>query len=160
MPRTTPQTWIRAWAPAVIWAWVIWQLGSDGLNETDTRSLLGQWLERFLPPLSAENLASLVWFLRTLAHPAIYALLALLCWRAARLTFELSARQIGLFGILPVLLLAICDESRQAASQMRSGTWNDVFLDLAGGALTLIALGVWEARRGQPLFVRPPTAAE
>ncbi|MFP6639614.1 MAG: VanZ family protein [Myxococcota bacterium] len=152
MSRPRIKAWISAWAPPVIWATVIWQLGTDGLSETHTRSLVGRLLDWVLPGLTAENLASLVWLLRTLAHPAVYGLLALLCWRAASLTFEVSHRGRTFFGLIPVVLLALSDEWRQGSSQLRSGAWGDVLLDLAGGGLAVLALGWWEAQRGQRLF--------
>lgn len=152
MPRPQIKTWISAWGPPAIWAAVIWQLGSDGFSEPDTRSLLGPLLEWILPWLTPEHLASLVWLLRVLAHPTVYALLALLCWRGATLTFEVSRRGRSLFGLVIVVLLALGDESRQAASQIRSGALADVLLDLAGGGLATLALVRLEARRGKSVF--------
>ena len=152
MSRPRIKAWISAWAPPVIWATVIWQLGTAGLSETHTRSLVGRLLDWVLPGLTAENLASLVWVLRKLAHPAVYGLLALLCWRGASLSFQVSRLGRGFFGLVPVMLLSLSDEWRQASSLVRSGAWGDVLLDLAGGALAVLALGGWEARRGQRLF--------
>ena len=152
MSRPRIKTWISAWAPPVIWAAVIWQLGTDGLSETHTRSLVGRLLDWVLPGLTDENLASLVWLLRKLAHAVVYGLLALLCWRGASLTFEVSRWGHTFFGLIPVVLLALSDEWRQGSSQVRSGAWGDVLLDLAGGALAVLALVWWEAQRGQGLF--------
>ena len=144
--------WFSAWAPPLFWGAVIWHLGSDGFSESDTRGLFDSLFSRLLPWLSAEDLTRTAWLLRKLAHPTVYGLLALLCWRAASLTLDGHRMSRPLWALLPVGLLAVADESTQAFSQSRSGALGDVLLDVAGGLAVVVAIGRLEVLRDAPLF--------
>jgi hypothetical protein len=152
LQRKPVRTWLSAWLPTLIWGAVIWQLGSDGFSETQTRSFLRPRLEWLLPWLSPEALDGLIWTLRKAAHPSVYALLALLCWRGVDLSLDLKGLGRRWFLLTPVLGLALADESRQAGSALRSGATEDVILDLLGGILMLAVLGRLAVHWKSPLF--------
>jgi len=145
-------TWLSAWLPPLVWGAIIWQLGSDGFSEAQTRSFIRPPLEWLLPWLSPEALDGLIWTLRKAAHPSVYALLALLCWRGVDLSLDLKGQGKRWLLLIPVLGLAMADESRQVGSAVRSGATGDVILDLLGGFLTLAVLGRLAAHWKSPLF--------
>ena len=152
MQRTPIRTWLSAWLPPLVWGAIIWQLGSDGFSEDQTRGFLHPLLERLLPWLNPEALQGLIWTLRKAAPPSIYALLALLCWRGIDLSLDLKWRGKRWLVLTPVLALALADESRQTASSVRSGATGDVVLDLLGGILMVTVLGRLAVHWRSPLF--------
>ena len=152
MRAISPWIWLSAWGPPLAWGILIWQLGSDGFSESETRGFLGPLIEQFLPWFDAEHREALAWWVRKSAHPSIYAVLALLSWRGIDLTLDVGrwARRLGV--LAPVVGLALGDEARQAFSSVRSGSMIDVLLDLGGGVLALILLEKLMTTRGQRLF--------
>ena len=153
--RGTPiWTWLSAWGPPLAWGILIWQLGSDGLSESETRGFLGPLIESLLPWLGSEQREALAWFVRKSAHPSIYALLALLSWRGVDQTLDVGRGARRAIVLAPVLGLALGDEARQAFSAVRSGSMIDVLLDLGGGVLAVAALEKLMSRQKKPLFRR------
>ena len=152
MQGTSTRIWLSAWLPPLLWGAVIWQLGSDSFSESQTRSFFRPLLEWLLPWLSQEALNGLIWTVRKAAHPSIYALLALLCWRGIDLSLDLQMWGRRWLVLTPVLALALADESRQTASSVRSGATGDVVLDLLGGILMVTVLGRLAAHWKNPLF--------
>lgn len=157
MRGTLIWTWLIAWGPPLAWGTLIWQLGSDGFSEPETRSFLGPLIAQLLPFLTAENIESLGWFVRKAAHPSVYGLLALLCWRGVELTLRTGQTGRRVWVLAPVVGLALADESRQAFSAVRSGSGVDVLLDLAGGLVAFLLLEKLTACREQPLFGDRPS---
>jgi hypothetical protein len=75
------------------------------------------------------------------------------------LTTRLRAAAAAAVSIAPVVLLALIDEGRQAMSDARTGTTDDVWLDIAGGCGFLL-LAWWTRRRfGWPRLARPDETA-
>jgi len=124
---------LLAWAPAGLWALVIWQLGGDGWSAPTTSRFLGPLIEWIFPALDPETQRTLAASLRKLAHPTVYGILAGLAYPAGLRTLR-GQHGIGhaLITLLPIVFLAIADEWRQAGSTARTGSGFDVLLDLAG----------------------------
>ncbi|MCS5635861.1 MAG: VanZ family protein [Myxococcota bacterium] len=143
----------RAWLPVIAWAALIWHLGGDDFGTSQSDGVLGPLLKRLLPWISPEGHVFALWLIRRSAHPAVYAVLALLAWRACSHTSPGlgAARQTALTLAL-VSSLAGADEYRQAGSAVREGHSSDVALDVVGAALALGARAAWESgrRRGKP----------
>ena len=107
---TTPGSRLRAWAPVVVWAAVIFAFSS-------------------VPSLSTE-LGTWDTILRKLAHVTEYAILGGLLQRALR--------RPGLAVALAVLY-AVTDEVHQTFVEGRLGTPRDVAIDLVGILVGVLA---------------------
>ena len=139
-------TRVLAWLPALAWACLIWGFGSDGFSEPATSRILDPLLAWLLPGLSDETRALWVWSIRRLAHPIEYGVLGVLCLHGVRLSWPGAAGREARRALVPVLAIALADETRQALSSIRTGSLLDAFFDVAGAALALAAL-VWIERR-------------
>lgn len=86
------------------------------------------------------------------AHLLVYALLALLSWRALRLN-DLSPGAAAAGAIFIVGVYAASDELHQSMVAGRGASVRDVILDLIGGLLALAAL--YGVRRYRPQRTSP-----
>ena len=136
---------LLAWAPAGLWALVIWQLGGDGWSAPTTSRFLGPLIEWIFPGLDPETQQTLAAQLRKLAHPTVYGILACLAYPASLRTLrgEHGVRH-ALLTLLPIVLLAVADEWRQSGSTARTGSGVDVLLDLAGALTAYWTAGLIE----------------
>ncbi len=124
------------WAPPLLWMGLIFY-GSA---------------QPTLPSLSDSFLDLLV---KNGAHFVEYAVLALLWYRAIYSRFPHPIIQPLAFVI--VVFYAVSDEFHQSFVPGRSATWQDVAIDLIGGACALLAWNVlhhWWTR-GKPLPEKP-----
>ncbi len=130
---------LRAWALVAIWLTLILLFSSDAFSASSTASLLRPFLRWLLPDWTPAAIASLHFAIRKSAHVSVYGVLALLNFRALRLSQAATlARHAGLT-LLLVLVVASGDEYRQSLSRARTGAITDVVYDLVGG---LAALGL------------------
>jgi VanZ family protein len=123
--------WLRAWAPALLWAIVIFRLSAIPGDE--------------LPPLSAWNLDKLV-------HGGVYAVLGALSWWGARRTFARAhgrGRQL-LVATICAAIYGITDELHQMLTPRRSPDPFDVMADTVGGLLgALICVAIVAPKRAR-----------
>jgi VanZ family protein len=115
-PRLDWHDWLRAWAPALLWAAVIFRLSAIPGDE--------------LPPLAGWNFDKLV-------HAGVYAVLGALSWLGARRTF---ARGRGpawqlLIAAICAAIYGITDELHQMFTPHRSPDAFDVMADTVGGLI-------------------------
>lgn len=138
-----------AWLAVAAWVVVILSLGGDPLSLEQTSLLLEPLLAWLFPDLSAEGLYVVQLALRKTAHVTEYGVLAWLSLRALRRSVDWHRGGLLATSLALVLAVAISDESRQAGSQVRTGSAADVAIDALGGALALaIAVGA-RRRRAQ-----------
>jgi len=128
-----------AWLAVGVWALLVLQLGGDSFSHESTSRFLAPLLRWLLPGLSAEGLAQLEHAIRKTAHVVEYAVLALLCYRALRLSTGLGPAVQLLLVIALVAGVAGLDETLQSGRPSRGGRLGDVGLDVAGGLLGLVA---------------------
>jgi VanZ family protein len=145
---------LQAWLPVVALVAIIWGLGSDSFSQPETSRILGPLIDWLLPWLSDAQHAQSLFYVRKLAHPAEYGLLALLCLRALCMTSGAARFGASLLGLLLVAALASADELRQSLSATRTGAGLDVALDVGGAIAVLLAVAALEKWRGGPLFGR------
>ncbi len=146
-----------AWAWVALCVGVIWGVSGDLFSARGTSRILTPLLRWLYPEISHESLRSAHFFVRKCAHLTEYAVLGLLAARALRITLDLSLLRIALWTLLLVLAVSGVDEARQALVPTRSGSFADVALDFAGGAvglLLIVAFHRWIGV-GSPL-PRPP----
>lgn len=101
-------------------------------------------LEFFFPTADEVTLQVYHGYVRKAAHLTEYAVLGGLAIRAFRTTFRASAYTF-LVAILTVAVIAVLDEAGQSLRPSRTGSANDVLIDIAGGT-ALIGV-VWLTAR-------------
>jgi VanZ family protein len=150
LPQAAP-SWrgggaLRAWGLVVAWLAIIFVFSSESFSEPSTGSLLRPFLRWLLPEWSASEIRSLHHLIRKGAHMGVYGVLALLGFRALRLSLAASALRLAGLALGLVLGTAAADESLQSFSKHRTGSLGDVGYDLAGAFLAL-ALVLYLSRR-------------
>ncbi len=132
---------ILAWSFVAAWAGVIWSLGGDDWSLQETSRTLSPLMEFIFGDLDGPTKWRIYLAVRKSAHFVEYAILALLTFRAALISAPknrvVTAAWTALF---LVALVATADEARQAFSNTRTGSPNDVLIDLTGGAVAIGAL--------------------
>jgi len=129
---------IVAWLLVALCAGFILWLGGDDFGASATHGLIGPLLEWLFPDLSNADRWLLHVRIRKLAHAVEYAVLALLAFRAAFLSFRTKILRVAAVALGIAVSVAAADEARQAASAKRTGSPYDVALD-AGGAVAALA---------------------
>ena len=103
----------------------------------ETSRFIRPLLEFLFPAVSAETITLYHAFIRKCAHFTEYAVLALLAYRAlANVKFRL------IWPILIVVVIASLDEFNQSFEATRTGSINDVWLDIAGGTAMIAVIWV------------------
>lgn len=145
---------VWAWALVALWVLVIMGFASDGFSASSTSSYLEPFLRWLDPDISHDRLREIHFMVRKPFHMIEYAVLAMLSFRAFRLTLRVPVLQVALLSLMIVLAVAGLDEWRQSWIPTRTGSAADVALDCIGGALGVIALLLVHRRYG----VREPAA--
>ena len=124
------------WAPLLVWVLLTYTFSSDMFSAAETSRFIVPVLEFLFPWLSREWILALHGVVRKLGHIAEYFVMAILTYRAVRLSSRTTAAIIlsGLF----VLSVASLDELRQTWTLYRGGSPFDVGYDCFGGLL-----GIW-----------------
>ena len=149
MPRAEAPTArvTAAWLLVAVWASFVWWLGSDQFGVVTTSRYLGPLIDWLLPHLSFEQRFALLMTIRKLAHPTVYAVLAVLAFRAALVSGVSGLARGAAIALAIAVSLAGLDELRQSRSSQRTGAASDVALDAAGASVALAALS-YLRRRG------------
>jgi VanZ family protein len=87
---------------------------------------------------------------RRSAHLVEYGVLALLAFRAWRLSLERDLLSLAVLALALVLAVASADETRQSLSSARTGSARDVVWDLSGAVLALGLLFAHQRAWGGP----------
>jgi VanZ family protein len=125
-------------------------LASDAGSGQHTRSVLGPLLAALLPWATALQVDAVHFLIRKTAHAAVYAVLALLWYRAFRTSGRSRPAAAGL-AFAVALAWAGLDEARQALVPSRTGAVGDVLIDGTGAGLAALAsamghrLALWRA---------------
>ena len=147
-PRWREPAAIQAWLLVLAWLAVILLLSSDSFASPSTGSLLRPLLRWLFPEWSAAEIRMLHGAIRKMAHVTIYGVLALLAFRAFRISLAATVLRHAGLAIALVLLAAAADEFHQSLSRARTGSLADVGYDLAGGLAALAILVVGQRARG------------
>ncbi|MFK7898840.1 MAG: VanZ family protein [Myxococcota bacterium] len=133
---------ILAWLFVLLWAGVIWQLGTDNFSLAETReSFWWPIVEWMIGDIDAVTRWKAHVWIRKSAHFIEYGILALLTFRAALLSVNKNRlATAGWTALFIVLALASADEARQAFSPVRTGSPYDVLIDLSGGVIVVLGL--------------------
>src|SRR5262245_59166353 len=122
---------------------VIFSASSDTLSSQHTSRIIGPLLRWLKPDISEETLSRVQYAVRKAAHMLEYAVLAVLLWRAWRQPVKADPRpwqwpQAGL-ALVCCLVYAASDEVHQAFVPSREARVEDVFFDVTGATLGLMA---------------------
>jgi len=146
---------LRGWLLVLAWLALILLFSSESFSEASTGSQLRPFLRWLFPDWSASEIRLLHYAIRKVAHVGVYGVLALLSFRAIRLSLEASVLRVAGLALALVLVAAATDETRQSFSRTRTGSLSDVAYDLVGGVAALaIVVGRRRARGG--IRNRPP----
>ena len=128
-----------AWLFVFLWAGVIWTLGGDDYSLQETSRFLSPVIEFIFGELDGPKKWRIYLAVRKSAHFVEYAILALLTFRAALISAPRNRVATAAWtALFLVALVATADEARQAFSTARTGSANDVLIDVTGG---LVAVG-------------------
>ena len=128
-----------AWLCVVVWIAAVQAFASDSFSANETSRFIGPLLRWLFPDADAESIASVHLAIRKSAHLVEYAILALLALRAFRVSLDRPLAWLAAASLVLALVVAVVDESRQAAAANRTGALSDVALDM-GGAVSALAL--------------------
>lgn len=130
-----------AWSFVFVWAGVIWTLGRDDYSLQETSRFLSPILEFVFGEIEGPRKWRMYLAVRKSAHFVEYAILALLTFRAALLSaLRNRVATAAWTALFLVALLASADEARQAFSSARTGSANDVLIDVTGGVVAIGAM--------------------
>jgi len=125
------------YALAVIWLGVVLFLGTAYFAATNTAPLMLPLLKQLAPGASNAQLHAMHLVLRKLTHLGEYMLLALL-WFWAIAAHTGRPVRAAWIALLVCLACALVDEAHQAIIPARTGSLQDVVIDVAGAAGALL----------------------
>lgn len=135
------------YAPFILWIGVIFYLSSSSASMSNTSRFVRPLLEFLFPNTPEETLAVYHSYIRKIAHPTVYAILAFLAARAFSSSLnKILQRKWFIISLLTVFLIASLDEFNQSFDVSRTGTFRDVLLDTAGGLIMLTILYFYKKR--------------
>jgi VanZ family protein len=137
---------LKYWAPPIIWMSAIFFFSTDIFSGNNTGSLLWYFFGFVYPGVAQWLFDSIHFFIRKAGHFTVYAILALLLFRAFRSGAGARWRwRWALFSLLVVFLYALLDEYHQTFTLHRTGSFYDSLIDASGAVTTLVSL--WLFRR-------------
>ena len=129
---------LAAWAPAVVWAAVIFYMSTDELSAEHTRSWIEPIVRFFVPSLPDAAFEVLHFVVRKLAHMTEYFVFALLIERGCRRGSELAPSRAPLVAWVVAALYSLTDEGHQLLVASRGASLLDCGLDSLGAAIAAI----------------------
>ena len=139
----------RLWryGPLLLWIVFISVASTGGFSAANTSPIIRPLLLWFLPNLTEQQLATVHFITRKVAHFSEYAVLAFLARRAFISSSKTFVRQYWFqLGLLLVVGYAFLDEFHQYFVPSRTGSVYDSFIDIAGG-LTVLLIYKFRKRR-------------
>jgi len=138
-----------AWAPAGVWALVIFLMSTDSMSADHTRSLLMPILRFVVPSLSQEAIELVHFAIRKLAHVGEYLVFAVRLDRGFRRDSPVSASWAPIAALAIAALYSLTDEAHQAFVASRGASLYDCGFDSLGAATgALISLRRAATSRG------------
>jgi VanZ family protein len=139
---------VSAWAPAGVWAGVIFLMSTDTLSAAHTRDVFEPILRFLFPSLSPEAFELLHAHARKLAHVSEYLVFALLLDRGFRRDSPLAPSRAPLAALAVAAFYSLTDEGHQAFVDSRTPSLYDCGFDSFGAAIGAICAAFFSAARG------------
>lgn len=136
---------LKFWLPVLIWMSVIFTASADSKSYQHSSLLVEPLLRWLFPNMPQQEIAEIHHLFRKCCHLTVYAVLALLVFRALRHSkTELSPWSWPRIGgtLLIVFLYASSDEYHQSFVPTRQPLFSDVCIDTFGGAFGLLVAWV------------------
>ncbi len=140
---------VRYWMPAIVWMAIIFLGSTDMLSAEHTSRFLIPFLRWFDPQISLAALDQIQFAIRKLGHLTEYAILAMLLWRALRggIRWQMKMSILFLVAVLASAIFAASDEFHQSFVPSRTGSPNDVMIDICGALAGLAICWMFARRR-------------
>ena len=145
-PRWRHPRALTAWALVAAGVAVVLGFGAAAFDAPATSRFLVPILRWLYPDLTLLDLIRFAATVRKLAHPIEYSVLAILAFRAWRLSLAPGLVRVACLACVLALCVAAVDELQQAGNARRTGSVWDVVLD-ASGAVLAVALATQLVRR-------------
>ena len=142
---------LKYWAPPIIWMSAIFFFSTDIFSSDNTGSLLWKIVGSIYPGVSHELFDSIHFYIRKAGHFTVYAILALLLFRAFR--SGRGARwqwRWALYSLLIGFLYALLDEYHQTFTRHRTASIYDSLIDTSGAMAALVLLWFLSHRATEP----------
>jgi VanZ family protein len=138
------RNFVLYWLPIILWMVMIFGFSSDSHSFQNSSRILEPLLRWLCPNMAPETRNEIVFVARKGVHLSIYAVLALLVWRAWRKPARRDSRpwrwsDAGV-ALLVAALYAASDEFHQTFVPNRDGCVRDVLIDTCGAAAGLFLL--------------------
>jgi len=130
--------WLRLWAPAMLWAVVIWAFSTQWFSAEATGRYILPILKWLLPEVSRQTLELLHGLIRKAAHVVEYYIFSLLVLRGIRAERKGWQLHWGVATLAIAASYASLDEFHQAFVPGRGASGLDVLRDTAGAALAQV----------------------
>lgn len=138
------------YVPFVLWLGVIFYLSSGNASMSNTSRFVRPLLEFLFPNAPEENLIIYHGYIRKIAHPTVYAILAFFAARAFSGSLDkFLQKRWFLISLLTVFAVASLDELNQSFIVSRTGNFRDVLLDTVGGLIMLICFYFYKNRNSR-----------
>jgi VanZ family protein len=132
---------LKYWAPPIIWMSAIFFFSTDAFSGDNTGSLLWKVVAFIYPGVTHELFDTIHFFIRKAAHFTVYAVLALLLFRAFRSGAGARWRwNWALSSLLIAFFYATLDEFHQAFTRHRTASIYDSLIDTSGALVALVLL--------------------
>src|SRR5947207_13010217 len=140
---------VRYWMPAFSWMAIIFLGSTYMLSAEHTSRFLVPFLRWFDPQISLAALNAIQLGIRKLGHLTEYAILAMLLWRALRggIRWQMKMSLLFLVAALDSAIFAASDEFHQSFVPSRTGSPNDVMIDICGALAGLAMCWMFASRR-------------
>ena len=137
---------VARWAPAVVWAGVIFLASTHWFSGEHTGSVVLGFLARLLPGADVRTLEAIHAALRKLGHFSEYLILGVLIVRALATDGRWRPRQ-AVVAVSLAAAYAATDELHQAFVPGRTAAVTDVLIDASGALAGQLALALRHRRR-------------
>jgi VanZ family protein len=135
--------WLRAWWPAVAWAFVIFTLSTDSFSSEHTASILSPVVRWLFPHLTEDQFNFIHHLIRKSAHFTEYFIFCILNYRGVRGDRKGWRWTWGIAALSVAAGYSIMDEIHQAFVASRTASPYDSLLDSIGAFFAFGALYLW-----------------
>ncbi len=141
MAKQSLARFLSRYIPLIAWLIFISFASSDSFSANNTSRIIGPIVLWLFPDTSPEQMATIHFFTRKLAHFTEYAILALLAARAFWTSPNPTLRSRWFLISLGIIVgYALIDEFHQSFVPSRTASIGDSFIDMAGGLTALLIL--------------------
>ncbi len=152
----TVRGWVRAWAPAILWASLIWGFSTQSFSAENTASAIEQILRWIHPSVTRNTIGLLNYAARKSAHFIEFLVFCLLLFRGLRGEGKGWRWTWALGAFAAAAGYAALDEIHQSFVAGRTASPYDSLLDSTGALMAMIACWLWSRRKLQRAAATPP----